>query len=169
MGQFALGIRSLVIKIAIFVVMAALLAWFLGGTLFPRVETADGPAVTWHSATWRLRLEVGGEHHGQARWQLLRQAGDSKPEPWKLAGFEQWSDAAGPVATESNLYVAFRDRDAEEWTVATISDTGFETSILPDRLEVERQFARLRIGLPAQTAGEAASVRDAVIRAAQRD
>ena len=167
MGQFALGIRSLVIKIAIFVAMAAMLAWLLGGTLFPRAEAADGPAVTWRAATWRLRLEVGGEHHGQARWHLLRQSGDAKPEFWTLAGFEQWSDAAGPVATESKLYVAFRDRDSAEWTLAAISDDGFETSILPDRLEVERQFARLRNGLAPQNAGEAASARETVIRAAR--
>ncbi|MDZ4831049.1 MAG: hypothetical protein SGJ09_12745 [Phycisphaerae bacterium] len=165
MGQFALGIRSLVIKLAIFVAMAALLAWALGGTLFPRAEAADGPAVTWHAATWRLRLEVGGEHHGQARWHLVRESANEKPEYWTLAGFEHWSDAAGPVATDSTLYLAFRDRDAAEWTVAAIDDSGFATTILPDRFEVERQFARLRNGLPLQSAGDAAGARETVLRA----
>ncbi|MFO0828917.1 MAG: hypothetical protein U0572_12320 [Phycisphaerales bacterium] len=166
MGQFALGIRSLLIKIAIFVAMAALLAWSLGGTLFPRAETVDGPAVAWHGATWRLRLAVGGDHRGQARWQLVRRTGDDRPEVWTLAGFEQWSEAAGPVATDSTLYVAFRDHDATEWTMAAIADAGFETSRLPDRLEVERQFARLRNGLSLQSTGDASAVRESVLKSA---
>ena len=37
MGQVLLGFRSLLFKIAVFLVMAALLAWALGGTLWPRV------------------------------------------------------------------------------------------------------------------------------------
>jgi hypothetical protein len=41
MGQFTLGLRSLLIRSTIFVVMAALLAWALGGTLFPRPAISD--------------------------------------------------------------------------------------------------------------------------------
>ncbi len=166
MGQFALGLRSLAIRLATFVAMAALLAWALGGTLFPRAEIVDGPAVTWHGATWRLRVAMGGDHRGQVRWELLRQQGEERPEPWPLAGFGQWSEAAGPVATEDRLYVAFRDRDAPGWTLAAISDRGFETTSWPDRLEIERQLARLRNGLEPQTAGEAAAVRETILRAA---
>lgn len=36
MGQILLGFRSLAVKIAVFVVLASLLAWILGGTLWPR-------------------------------------------------------------------------------------------------------------------------------------
>ena len=36
MGQVYLGFRSLLVKIVVFVVMAALLAWAIGGTLWPR-------------------------------------------------------------------------------------------------------------------------------------
>jgi hypothetical protein len=165
MGQLALGFRSLFIRLAIFVVMAALLAWALGGTLFPRAETADMPAVSWRGATWRLRLAMGGEMRGLVRWSLVRQAGEKKPEPWPLVGFDQWVEASGPVAVGDRLYVGFRDHDATEWTFATITETGFETTSLPDRLEVERQLARLRAGLPLQDRVEAMSQRDAVIGA----
>ena len=164
MGQFALGIRSLLIKIAIFVVLAALLAWTLGGTLFPRAETSDAPGVTWHGATWRLRAEMGGEHRGRLRWTLMRQETDAKPAPWVLRGFDEWSDAVGPVATTDSLYVAFRDRDAPEWTLATITDKGFETAIYPDRLEIERQFARLRSGLALETPAQAQATRERVLK-----
>lgn len=165
MGQVALGFRSLFIRLAVFVVMAALLAWTLGGTLFPRAETADGPAVSWHGATWRLRLAVGGEARGLVRWTLLRQTADGKPEPWPLAGFERWVEASGPVAAGDRLYVAFRDHDATQWTMAAITDGGFDTVAFPDRLEVERQFTRLRNGLEVQTPVEAAGVRDEILRA----
>lgn len=165
MGQFALGIRSLVVKSAVFVALAALLAWILGGTLFPRAELSEGPAVAWDGATWRLRLAVGGQHPGQARWSLLRQEGSKRAEPWVLAGFDEWSEAAGPVATPQRLYVAFRDRDASSWTLAAIDRDGFDTSAWPDRLEVERQLARLKNGLPPQLPAEAAAAREAVLRA----
>ena len=36
MGQVALGFRSLLVRAAVFFIMAALLAWALGGTLGPR-------------------------------------------------------------------------------------------------------------------------------------
>ena len=36
MGQVILGFRSLLVKIAVFVLMAAMLAWILGGTLWPK-------------------------------------------------------------------------------------------------------------------------------------
>ena len=45
MGQFALGIRSLLIRLAVFFVMAVLLAWALGGTLWPRAEVIDLDAM----------------------------------------------------------------------------------------------------------------------------
>lgn len=165
MGQLALGFRSLFIRIAVFVTMAALLAWTLGGTLFPRAEVADGPAVGWHGAAWRLRLSLGGESRGLVRWQLVRQEGDRRPEPWPLAGFERWVEASGPVALDDRLAVAFRDDGATEWTLALIKDGGFDTVALPDRLEAERQLARLRAGLPVQTRAEALADRERVLGA----
>jgi hypothetical protein len=165
MGQVALGFRNLFYRLAVFVLMAALLAWFLGGTLFPRAERADGPAVMWRGAAWRLRLSLGGDGPGSVRWELVRQAEDGKPAPWPLPGFDRWIEAAGPIASDELLYVAFRDHDSTEWTLASIKEGGFDTRTLPDRLEVERQFARLRNGLPLQTSVEAAADRDQVIGA----
>ena len=39
--QVILGLRSLIVKAVVFFIMAALLAWALGGTLFPRPEVVD--------------------------------------------------------------------------------------------------------------------------------
>ena len=166
MGQFTLGIRSLLIKATIFVLLAALLAWLLGGTLFPRAVTADGPAVEWNGTKWHLRASLGGDQPGVLRWSLMRQVGTEKPQPWPgERPMDRFAEAAGPVATDAALYVAFRPRDAAEWSLFTITDTGFVHVALPDRLEVERQLSRVLNGLPLQASGDASRVRDAILRA----
>ncbi|MDZ4756033.1 MAG: hypothetical protein SGJ11_16240 [Phycisphaerae bacterium] len=151
MGQFTLGLRSLLIKAAIFVLLAALLAWLLGGTLFPRAVTSDGPAVAWNGAKWHLRASLGGDQPGVLRWSLMRQRDSETAQAWPDdRPLDRFAEAAGPLATEGALYVAFRSRDATEWTLFTIRDAGFESTVLPDRLEVERQLNRVRNGLPLQ-------------------
>jgi hypothetical protein len=57
MGQVALGLRSLVVRIVVFIIMAALLAWALGGTLWPRPV----------SAIQRPVIDAGGMQFG---WQV---------------------------------------------------------------------------------------------------
>ncbi|MCH2141099.1 MAG: hypothetical protein MK100_08720 [Phycisphaerales bacterium] len=59
MGQVALGLRSLFIRIAVFVVMAALLAWALGGTLWPRpVSAIQRPVVDVSGSQWGWEVTV---------------------------------------------------------------------------------------------------------------
>jgi hypothetical protein len=59
MGQVALGLRSLVIRIVVFVVMAALLAWTLGGTLWPRpVSAMQRPVINVGGSQWGWRVTV---------------------------------------------------------------------------------------------------------------
>jgi len=38
-SQVLLGVRNLSLRIAVFVALAAALAWFLGGELFPRAKS----------------------------------------------------------------------------------------------------------------------------------
>jgi hypothetical protein len=168
MGQISLGIRSLLFRLTMFVVMAALLAWILGGTLWPRAEVADFPKVAWQGASWWLREAVGGEERGMVRWTLLRQVGDERIEPWRNGPGEPepWIAAVGPVVHGDVLYVAYQALGASTWTLAAISGSdSIETSTLADRLEVERQLARMRAGLAPQSAAEAAAAREAVLRA----
>ena len=78
MGQVALGFRSLLVKVGIFVVMAALLAWALGGTLFPQpVQGLQGPVLETPSGdlAWQVttRLDVKDE---PVTWHLVRRSGD---------------------------------------------------------------------------------------------
>ena len=105
MGQVALGFRSLLIKLAVFFVMAALLAWALGGTLFPRAEVAEFSAVSFGGRDWFWRLAVGGRETERVRWTMMVRTADGKAE---VFGTRHWIDVAGPVATDEAIYFAGR-------------------------------------------------------------
>jgi hypothetical protein len=151
MGQFALGIRSLLFKSVIFVIMAALLAWALGGTLFPRPEVAsfENDAVQFDQSKWFWRVLVGGKNDGEVRWELMMlAAGESKPAVFASNGYVEVS---GPVAGEDGLFYAGRTTGASSWQIVRVDDEGqSHTQSLPDRLAVEQQLARARVGLPLQ-------------------
>jgi hypothetical protein len=174
MGQFALGIRSLLIRLAVFFVMAALLAWALGGTLWPRAETVELDAVSFDGAQWFWRLSVGGRDRGLVRWTLMRRRGAGEAA---AVDDQVWFEVAGPVATPEAIYFAGRaSRNPEEpWRIegvgagavgwrepgdaaaarpALLASPPGTPLALPDRLAVERQLARLRAGLPLQDAAE---------------
>ena len=105
MGQVALGFRSLFIKAAIFFAMATLLAWALGGTLWPRVvdypEVRFGPA----GATWAWEMRVRGWKPESVNWTLKRRTvhGDGDV----LSG--SWAGVVGPIVLDDRLYVAVRE------------------------------------------------------------
>jgi hypothetical protein len=158
MGQVALGFRSLLIKGAIFFVMAALLAWALGGTLFPRAEVVDYDAITFEGRDWFWRLTVGGRESG-ARWTFMSQHGEDGPEP---IDERHWVETAGPVVTEDAIYYAGLASFApgQAWRLERIiapsagggdvTGYGVASLVLPDRLAVEHQLARVRSGLPLE-------------------
>ncbi len=102
MGQLALGFRSLLVKLAVFFLLASLLAWTLGGTLWPRAEIVDLAPVSYGQKAWFLRLEVGGKHRGRALWRLMTLGPDGEPQP---ADERQWDDVAGPVLTRDGLFI----------------------------------------------------------------
>ncbi|MCA9286714.1 MAG: hypothetical protein KDA22_15935 [Phycisphaerales bacterium] len=143
MGQLALGLRSLLVKASVFFVMAALLAWALGGTLFPRPERVELGSVAFAGKEWHLRLSVGGDHPGEARFDLMSRSGDERPERF-LGPF---SDAAGIVVVGEGLYAAVRDLpiDTGRWTLVRVASDGTTTrEPLADRLAVEQSLAELR-------------------------
>lgn len=151
MGQLALGFRSLLIKSAVFVVMAALLAWALGGTLWPRPQVAELQGVPFAAAQWHWQLAVGGAR-GEAswmRWTMMRSIEGEGPIPFDQ---QQWIETAGPIATTDALYYAGRLADHEmPWLLVQVDITGEVHSYpMPDRLAVEQQLARLGAGLPLQ-------------------
>lgn len=139
MGQVALGLRSLVVKLVLFVAFAALLAWALGGTLWPRPTVVNYPAIDFAGQAWSLQLAVSGEPK-QARWSLIRREGE-KP----AIELGDWAEATGPLLIDDRLIVAGRPAGGAEWTVYRFSASGEPVQEqLPDRLAVEERLAELR-------------------------
>ena len=63
MGQVYLGFRSLLVKFAVFVVMAALLAWAIGGTLWPRTAVGIvGAPIVIDGSRIALISQISGEY-----------------------------------------------------------------------------------------------------------
>lgn len=181
MSQVLLGVRNLSLKIAVFVAIAALLAWFLGGSLLPRPTRLAGASV-----------EVGraGEGLGAVRLVHVLHPVESLPserETWHIettasGGFERWKACEqGDLLCEATTLSLVKDATgfgtawfaaricgASEWTVYSIG--GYEACptarlVVADRLEAERQIARAVAGLPVQSAEAAKGARDAVLRA----
>ncbi len=152
MGLAALGFRNLLIKLSIFFVMAALLAWALGGTLWPRAETADFPAVQFNGKSWFWRLSVGGRIKGQLHWQLMYINAEQSPQPFSD---QLWAQVVELVAAPEGLYYAACDslKSTAPWQITRIDQNNQADTIvtLPDRLAVERQLVRIRTGLPIES------------------
>lgn len=165
MGQFALGIRSLLVKATIFVVLAALLAWALGGTLFPKPETSDLDyrAVSFGGDTmYYWRVLVGGKKDGEIRWHLM--SIDSAYEK-RTVEETQFVEVAGPIATTDGLYYAGRTEARDSpWRIVKRDAAGATKSWpMPDRLAVEQQLARVASGLPLQDSATITQQRSRVL------
>lgn len=167
--QIILGLRSLLIKSAVFFVMAALLAWALGGTLFPRPEVVDFAPVTFRDTEWWLQMHAGGEEPGAVRWFLMQRSGGRTFMQPNLHEVEHvnalgWQDAAGPVIAGDTLYVGFKTA-ADGWQIAAFEQPApVHTTVgALDRLSVERQLARVEAGLSLQDRAQERADRQAVL------
>ena len=151
MGQLALGFRSLLIKAAVFVAMASLLAWALGGTLWPRPQVARLQAVEFAGGTWHWQLAVGGARSEPSwvRWTMM--FSDGADAAATSADERRWIEPAGPVVTSERLY--YGGCETDRWLLIEVDAAGARVvHELPDRLAVEQQLERLRNGLPVQPA-----------------
>jgi hypothetical protein len=164
MGQFALGLRSWLVKITVFVIMAALLAWALGGTLFPRPSVAKFEPVSFAGERWYWKLSVGGKNAGEVRWDLMTQGEDDKTAPFDAN--RHWAEVAGPIVSGDTLYFAGREtlHPAQPWRIEAVDSSRKATAHpMPDRLAVEQQLARLAAGLTLQDQQTIRRMRQAVL------
>ena len=121
MGQVALGFRSLLIKASIFFVMAGLLAWALGGTLFPK------PTIVNMSGAGSLHFVAssGGEIHG-LKWILMQ---DQTP-----IAEGHWQAVVGPVIVDGEVWIA--TGNAGQWQISKVIDqTLVETNEVPEHVK----------------------------------
>ena len=165
MGQLLLGFRSLIIKAAIFVVMAALLAWALGGTLWPRPHVVDGERITAAGYQYWWQMRVGGNDYDQPRWRLMVRRDERTPRAFSPGGEEpaepmEFSDFAGPVVSSAGDLVAFAGRDRTGWRLFLLEGRApiGAAVALEDRLAVELALAEFRdravIGAPTDPIDE---------------
>jgi hypothetical protein len=148
MGQLALGFRSLLIKLAVFFVMAALLAWALGGTLWPRPEIIRFDPVRAGGHEWFWQLSAGRREPDGVRWTMMVR---TPGEPAAPVDERAWIEVAGPVVVADAVYYAGRPAGGPPWSLERVDGTGTARSFpMPDRLAVEQQLARLESGLDVQ-------------------
>lgn len=167
-AQVMLGLRSLLVKVAVFFVMAALLAWALGGTLFPRPEVVDYSPVTFQGSQWWLRMLAGGDEPGAVRWMLMERNGGktfAQPGLHPQDDDPTWLDATTPVIAGDTLYVGFLTAK-HGWQIAVFEQAAPLTRVVSvlDRLGVERQLARVSQGLPLQDEAVERTLREQVLR-----
>jgi hypothetical protein len=127
MGQVALGFRSLLIKAGIFFVMAGLLAWALGGTLFPRNLNFSGAG----EVHWKVSL--GGDIDGM-QWTLMR--GDQE------LAVGHWQSVVGPVIIEGATWSA--TGNAGQWSFLKVTDTSVVETASPPAGVLEALFPNVK-------------------------
>lgn len=151
MGQLVLGFRSLFVKIAVFVVFAALLAWILGGTLWPKPHFVDSAAVSFDGGQWFWRQVIQGDRRQPAavHWRLM--AYDGEMEEAKPFDDSIWHERSGqPLAVRGSLYYACRadDVDNGRWRIIQVgADDATHVHPMPDAFAVDVQMMRLANGL----------------------
>ena len=119
MGQLALGFRSLFIKAAIFFIMAGLLAWTLGGALFPQPTIVNLPGAG--DIYWRV--SSGGEING-LQWSLM--SGDQEIKTGR------WQSTVGPVIVDGVSWIA--TGNAGQWSISKVTDSTVEEVASPSSI-----------------------------------
>jgi hypothetical protein len=125
MGQLALGFRSLLIKAAIFFVMAGLLAWALGGTLFPQPTVVNLPGAG--EVYWRV--SSGGKING-LQWALMKDDQEIKTG--------RWQSAVGPVILDGVSWIA--TGNAGQWSFAKVNGATVEEVVSPPSSVLDALF-----------------------------
>lgn len=185
MSQVLLGVRNLSVRIAIFVLLAAVLVWFLGGSLFPRAdEIVRGMVDVGRAGEGAGRVRLVEVVHPRSTLPSERVTFAVEAEGEGIAstlgdGFERCTtlptiveagslvSVADPSAYRTAYFVA-RHAGSDAWNLYEIGGyAGCPRALhaYPDRFEAERQIARAQVGLPVQEPAVAAAARDAAIRA----
>ena len=125
MGQLALGFRSLFIKAAIFFIMAGLLAWTLGGALFPQPTIVNLPGAG--DIYWRV--SSGGEING-LQWSLMK--GDQEIKTGR------WQSTVGPVIVDGVSWIA--TGNAGQWSISKVTDSTVEEVASPSSKVLQSLF-----------------------------
>lgn len=95
--QLVLGLRSLAFKTVVFVVLAGIFAWFVGGSIFPGSQVVNWPSFQWREDEWHLQVTGNGNHPAPIQWRLWREgaSGSKSVETLGIPGI--WREVRGPL------------------------------------------------------------------------
>jgi len=178
-SQVLLGFRNLAFRIAIFVVLAAILVWILGGSLFARNQVIALGAATTGAGEGRVdvRLEqvIAPMTDLPSDRMYFRVGFDGEGGKGESDRLAQASPLLGVDAGGINRAVWFAGEPLKDgggasgvWCVYRITPYATKPELMlevADRLEAERQLARVKVGMPLQKADAAAAAREAVLKA----
>ena len=137
MGQATLAFRNLLVRAAIFVVLAAALAWFVGGTLFGK-HRVNFPAITWDGREWSAQVIGNGTRPDEVRWRLLSNSktGEDSWTVMPISETGQWRQLDGPHIDEQGLWIKVAENISNttpelKWTLIRFTKANAEPTKAP--------------------------------------
>ena len=148
MGQVALGFRSLIVRALVFFIMAALLAWALGGTLWPSPVQSDLDQLKFNGQAWAWRAELDPAPEPAAISPLLFtlvHGPAGQPTSPFLAAQDPWTETLPLMVVNDHLLAAGQHARSKQWYLLEISK---ELKIarqqeFQDRLELVQRWTEL--------------------------
>lgn len=124
--QLLLGLRSLAIRIVIFVVLAGVFAWMIGGSIFPGSQVVNLPSFQWRQQAWNLQVTGNGNRASPVRWRLLAvdARGDVVEQTFGIEGI--WREVHGPLVHAGGMLIAAHaERDGtSSWWIGSMANDG---------------------------------------------
>ncbi len=154
-----LGLRALIVNVVVFVMLAAGLAWYLGGSLLPNRQAVHFPVFEWMGDDYHFRVIGHGTTPDPVRWELIHALPDGDEERLTLGVDGKWRSVWGPLVQQSDLLIGLEVEAADgstQWWVAQIDRDRAASSVrVADRAAMEsalRQAPRLGSGAPEREA-----------------
>ena len=142
MGQLALGVRSLIIRLVVFFIMAVLLAWALGGTLWPRPVSAQAITATNGGVTCTWTARVSSYDPAMPLTFSLKWMNGPDSNTCR----EDWTEVCGFVFNGDSIWTAARHED-QGWQILELaagSGVITDRSAVGGRLDADELLLRKR-------------------------
>ncbi|MDA1261580.1 MAG: hypothetical protein O3B75_01640 [Planctomycetota bacterium] len=124
--QLVLGLRSLAIKIVVFVVLAGIFAWFIGGSIFPGSQVVNSPAFQWQGFKWHAQVTGNGRAPSAVQWRLIRVDEKDNETVADLSVTGIWRNLQGPlIQNETMMFgIESEQKNITTWWSAQVDSQG---------------------------------------------
>lgn len=151
MGQVALGFRSLFVRALVFFIMAVLLAWALGGTLWPTpvCRTLTPVKLGSDQWVWNVCLDPSPRPPGRSPLEYFLVRHDETGRLIEFAGFKgQYIVDILPLVRSSDQLIAVacaQEGMGRIWYMLEIDSSGtvVKQTKMPDRLSTVKAWSDL--------------------------